>query len=157
MVQTRAQAKGDKPGTGKSRNKRTGGNIDDTIQPAIDIKTKATATQQERSEGKKKNTNSEKPEDKNSNFATPPTGQDQKIQTLIEKHDSLPLSDTDLKDPTSSATPETILAPVLSAMLSSARISHEQAAKTTAEVIKAGYHNLENDKEVHLGGSAQRF
>jgi len=67
---------------------------------------------------------------------------DPKIESLISKYGELPLSETSLEDPTK-ASPETILALVLNAMLSSARISHDLAAKSVSCVIDAGYHKLD--------------
>lgn len=61
-----------------------------------------------------------------------------KIELLLDKYGSFPLSSTPLQDP-HSANPDTILAHLLNAMLSSTRISHEIAAKTLTTVIKAGY------------------
>ncbi|KAI0172621.1 hypothetical protein GGR52DRAFT_572447 [Hypoxylon sp. FL1284] len=69
-----------------------------------------------------------------------------KIHQLISQHGRLPLSDTDLSDP-ESPKPETVLAMLLNAMLSSSRISHVLAAKTIALVIRAGYHKLDVLKE----------
>ncbi|KAI1417251.1 hypothetical protein F5Y13DRAFT_185322 [Hypoxylon sp. FL1857] len=65
-----------------------------------------------------------------------------KIQQVISQYGELPLSQTDLSDP-DKPTPDTILALVLNAILSSTRISHAIAAKTVALVIKAGYHKLD--------------
>ncbi|XXH02735.1 hypothetical protein Hte_009120 [Hypoxylon texense] len=65
-----------------------------------------------------------------------------KIRQLISQYGGLPLSDTDLSDPEKS-TPETALALLLNAMLSSPRISHGLAAKTITLAIKAGYHKLD--------------
>ncbi|KAJ0107229.1 hypothetical protein J7T55_007599 [Diaporthe amygdali] len=157
MVLTRGQAKYDEPsdaslspgnpGTGKSRNKRMGGNVDGAIQPVSNKKAKtSTKKQQHTSDDKDKDAKSDDEDEKASKLSTA-SGQDAKIQSLIDKYGSLPLSNTDLKEPTSSATPKTTLALLLSAMLSSARISHDLAAKTTAEVIKAGYHDLETLKK----------
>ncbi|EXJ78842.1 hypothetical protein A1O1_09244 [Capronia coronata CBS 617.96] len=63
------------------------------------------------------------------------------IATLIEKYGSLPLSDSAVDEPLSPK-PETMLALLLNAMFSSARISHELAAKTLTTTIKAGYHKI---------------
>jgi hypothetical protein len=65
-----------------------------------------------------------------------------KIKSLIERYGSIPLSDTELEDPMSPK-PQTILALLLNAMFSSARISHELAAKTIATAIKADYHKID--------------
>ncbi|RYO93910.1 hypothetical protein DL762_000865 [Monosporascus cannonballus] len=65
-----------------------------------------------------------------------------KVRHLIAKYGELPLSNTDLAEP-GKPTPDTILALLLNAMLSSTRISHALAAKTVAAVIKAGYHKLD--------------
>lgn len=69
-------------------------------------------------------------------------GSNDKIQKLLSTYGSLPLKDTALQDP-SSPTPETVLAHLLNATLSSTRISHQLAAKTVRTVVEAGYANLE--------------
>ncbi|KAK5943315.1 hypothetical protein PMZ80_004322 [Knufia obscura] len=63
------------------------------------------------------------------------------IRTLLSTHGTLPLSDTSLTSP-QKPTPETLLAHLLNATLSSTRISHTLAAKTVRTVIDAGYANL---------------
>ena len=65
-----------------------------------------------------------------------------KLERVIAKYGTLPLSDTDLSDPTA-PTPETILALVFHAMLTSARISHDLAYKSVKCLIEAGYHDIE--------------
>ncbi|KAJ9615818.1 hypothetical protein H2200_001895 [Cladophialophora chaetospira] len=65
-----------------------------------------------------------------------------KVERLLKQYPGLPLSDTDLEEP-GKATPETVLALLLNAILSSTRVSHTIAAKTTDLVIKAGYHKLD--------------
>ncbi|RYO91206.1 hypothetical protein DL764_008312 [Monosporascus ibericus] len=65
-----------------------------------------------------------------------------KLRQLIAKYGGLPLSATELAEP-GKPTPDTVLALLLNAMLSSTRISHALAAKTVATVIKAGYHKLD--------------
>lgn len=65
-----------------------------------------------------------------------------KVEDIIAKYGALPLSDIGLSEPTS-PTSETILALVLHAMLTSARISHELAYKSVRCLIEAGYHNVE--------------
>ncbi|ETI25791.1 hypothetical protein G647_02565 [Cladophialophora carrionii CBS 160.54] len=65
-----------------------------------------------------------------------------KVNTLIQQHANLPLSDTDLENP-GKATPDTLLALLLHAILSSTRVSHAIAGKTTSLVIQAGYHKLD--------------
>ncbi|CAJ2505724.1 Uu.00g131180.m01.CDS01 [Anthostomella pinea] len=70
------------------------------------------------------------------------TTSDTKISELISKYGELPLSETDLRDP-EKPTPDTVLALLLNAMLSSTRISHSLAAKTVALVIKTGYHKVD--------------
>ncbi|EXJ74246.1 uncharacterized protein A1O5_02542 [Cladophialophora psammophila CBS 110553] len=65
-----------------------------------------------------------------------------KVENLLEHFGSLPLSDTGLEE-LDSATPETILALLMNAILSATRVSHSIAAKTTAVVVKAGYHKLD--------------
>ena len=63
------------------------------------------------------------------------------IARLLDEYGTLPLSGTAVKDPTT-PTASTLLAHVLHAMLSSARISHDLAAKALACCIQAGYHEL---------------
>lgn len=72
--------------------------------------------------------------------------QKQLINNLTEKYGEIPLSYTSLKQP-DKATAETMQALILNAILSSTRISHTIAAKTVAEVIKAGYHKLDTLKK----------
>ena len=70
------------------------------------------------------------------------TPRNPKLQQLLDRYGAIPLSNTELEDP-QSPKPETLLALILNAMLSSARISHELAAKSVACCIKAGYHKLD--------------
>lgn len=82
---------------------------------------------------------------------SPPTvtGHDDKtskVNQLIDRYGSLPLSDTSISTPLS-VTPSTLLALLLNALLSSARISHELAARTVQRVIRAGYHDLPTLKQ----------
>ncbi|EXJ57175.1 hypothetical protein A1O7_07522 [Cladophialophora yegresii CBS 114405] len=65
-----------------------------------------------------------------------------KVDRLIQQYANLPLSDTDLENP-GNPTADTVLALLLHAILSSTRVSHAIAGKTTSLVIKAGYHNLD--------------
>ena len=69
-----------------------------------------------------------------------------KLDAILSAHGVLPLQDLGLDKP-NEATPETILALVLHAMLTSARISHQLAYKSVKAVIDAGYHNLETLKK----------
>lgn len=71
----------------------------------------------------------------------PAKGND-KIQKLLSTYGTLPLQDTALADP-ASPTPETVLAHLLNATLSSTRISHQLAAKTVRTTIEAGYATLD--------------
>lgn len=65
-----------------------------------------------------------------------------KLNKIISTYGVLPLQDTAISNPTKSK-PETILALVYLAMLSSARISHQLAYKTLQYLIEAGYHKLD--------------
>ena len=65
-----------------------------------------------------------------------------KLQAVLSAYGVLPLQDIGLSD-SSAATPETILAFVFHAMLTSARISHELAYKTVKCLVEADYHNLD--------------
>lgn len=69
-----------------------------------------------------------------------------KLDAILSAYGVLPLQDLGLDKP-NEATPETILALVLHAMLTSARISHQLAYKSVKAVIDAGYHNLETLKK----------
>ncbi|KAL9113694.1 MAG: hypothetical protein Q9227_002139 [Pyrenula ochraceoflavens] len=73
------------------------------------------------------------------------TSSNSRIKKLVSAYGTLPLSDVGLDDP-AKATPETVLAHIFNALLSSARISHNAAAKTVRCLIKAGYHDLETLK-----------
>jgi hypothetical protein len=64
-----------------------------------------------------------------------------KLDSIMDAYGVLPLQDTELGGPTQ-ATPETILALVYLAMLTSARINHELAYKSLQCLIEAGYHDL---------------
>ncbi|MCJ1375920.1 hypothetical protein MMC20_007158 [Loxospora ochrophaea] len=63
------------------------------------------------------------------------------IQKLLSAHGSFPLQDIGLPEP-NSATPETVLAHVFHALLTSARISHQLAYKSVKCLIGAGYHDV---------------
>jgi flagellar biosynthesis GTPase FlhF len=82
------------------------------------------------------------PRKKQKQTQTQNTSRNKKVESLIQQHPDLPLSDTDLEDPRK-PTPDTLLALLLHAILSSTRVSHAIAAKTTSLVIKAGYHKLD--------------
>ena len=69
-----------------------------------------------------------------------------KLDAMLSAYGVLPLQDLGLDKP-NEATPETILALVLHAMLTSARISHQLAYKSVRAVIEAGYHKLETLKQ----------
>ena len=71
-----------------------------------------------------------------------PKIENKKVEKLLQQYVDLPLSKTDLDEP-GKATPDTLLAMLLHAILSSTRVSHAIAAKTTDLVIKAGYHKLD--------------
>lgn len=64
-----------------------------------------------------------------------------KVHKIIEEFGALPLKDAGVAEPLQ-ATPETILAMVLDAMLKSTRISHSLAQKAVNTVIEAGYHDI---------------
>lgn len=64
-----------------------------------------------------------------------------KLNAIMEAYGVLPLSDSGLIGAKESK-PETILALVYMAMLTSARISHELAYKSVKCLLEAGYHDL---------------
>ena len=65
-----------------------------------------------------------------------------KLDAILSAYGVLPLQDLGLENP-NEPTPETILALIYHAMLTSARISHELAYKSVRCLVEAGYHNLE--------------
>lgn len=154
MVRTRAQEKaGDK---GDQDVKAT---AKETPKKRPHSKTEAPNTSKKLGSSKKakKETDDEPPAEKQPNSGAkkkdedgknkpadskPEASSHPKIKSLIEKYGSIPLSDTELEDPMSPK-PETILALLLNAIFSSARISHELAAKTIATAIKADYHKID--------------
>ncbi|KUI58092.1 hypothetical protein VP1G_05384 [Cytospora mali] len=148
MVQTRAQEKDaashsalDSPTTSPGQThtrKRSQGTMHDALKspppPSKKAKTERTTTngnktKQQCSAGQK---GGQSAADRKQNNNSNNKGNKPKIQSLIDKHGSLPLSHTALESP-SSPTPETLLALLLNAMLSSTRISHELAARTAEE------------------------
>ncbi|KAI0002648.1 hypothetical protein F4779DRAFT_603373 [Xylariaceae sp. FL0662B] len=68
------------------------------------------------------------------------------LKALMDKYGTIPLEKTDVKEPLSPH-PDTLSALLLNAMLSSARISHELAARTVNCIIKANYHKIDALKE----------
>ena len=76
-----------------------------------------------------------------------PPGVDQaKLKAIFDAYGVLPLQDSGLVK-VKEATPETILALVYLAMLTSARISHVLAYESVKCLLGAGYHDLEKLKE----------
>lgn len=69
-----------------------------------------------------------------------------KLDKLLETQGSAALHGYGLKEP-DRATPETLLAHVFNAMLTSARISHELATKSVKYMIEAGYNDIETLKK----------
>ncbi|KAI1616780.1 hypothetical protein EDD37DRAFT_645410 [Exophiala viscosa] len=146
MVSTRAPTKGPsrdqdtKPAkvTSKKRTHRKTetSNTPKKIAPTKKIKKKADdrhSKQESKSEVQDKPSTT----DSKSEASTYP-----KIDSLIEKYGAIPLSNTALEG-LQSPKPETILALLLNAMFSSARNSHDLAAKTTATAIKVHYHKVD--------------
>ncbi|KAL9049811.1 MAG: hypothetical protein Q9162_007019 [Coniocarpon cinnabarinum] len=66
----------------------------------------------------------------------------QKLEKLLQEHGSLPLSGFGLDKPGEPTAP-TVLAHLLNAMLTSARISHALATKTVKCLIEANYHHID--------------
>jgi len=69
-----------------------------------------------------------------------------KIRKAIVDYGSVPLEGTAVKEPTKAA-PETLLAMVLEAMLTSTRISHNLAQQAVNAAIDAGYHDIKRLSE----------
>lgn len=140
MVQTRAQGKvgaqesGERAGSSHTAQK--------IPEKRSHSKTEASNTSKKAKANKKPKSEETKDEKPESTASKADAASRPKVATLIEKYGSLPLSDTAVDEPLSSK-PETLLALLLNAMFSSARISHELAAKTLATSIKAGYHKIE--------------
>ncbi|ETN46483.1 uncharacterized protein HMPREF1541_00668 [Cyphellophora europaea CBS 101466] len=133
MTQTRAQAKAcaterQQTPSKKRRDARKEDKKTDTEPPAK----KQKQTQ--------KQTSKQEPPPESPPTSPAPAARD-KLNRLIAQHGALPLNDTNIPQPLSPS-PSTFLALLLNAFLSSARISHDLAAKTVSRVIQAGYHNL---------------
>lgn len=65
-----------------------------------------------------------------------------KIHKVIDDFGRLPLADTPLATKKLSATPETILAMAIDAMIKSRPISHDLSQKAVSTLLKAGYHDI---------------
>ncbi|KAI1141091.1 hypothetical protein F5Y05DRAFT_376370 [Hypoxylon sp. FL0543] len=133
MVTTRSQDKGREPGSGEKRPHSTAA----PAKPKKPVK-----KQPKTGPPKDEEVDEQEPDNGKNTSHTEKKQPNPKIQQLISQYGELPLSQTDLSDP-DKPTPDTVLALVLNAMLSSTRISHALAAKTVALVIKAGYHKLD--------------
>jgi hypothetical protein len=68
-------------------------------------------------------------------------GQTTRVQELANRQGNIPLQSNHLKAP-QEATPETVLAHLLNALVSSARISHTIAAQTLEKLLAAKYHEM---------------
>jgi hypothetical protein len=68
-----------------------------------------------------------------------------KVAALLSKYGATPLQQTQLPDP-SRPLPETLLALVFNAMLTSARISHQIAARSVSCLIDAKYYDIDTLK-----------
>jgi hypothetical protein len=113
-------------------------------QAAKDTRKRAAVDGQEPKKGAKKqgHQNSaavEKPRQENEHDSSLKT----KLDALISKYGTTPLSDLEDSDETASGvSSKAVMAHILNAMLSSGRISHEIAHKTLNRVLTAGYHDL---------------
>lgn len=87
---------------------------------------------------KSKTTDSTTPEDAEPKTSAVDKG---KLDALLSKYGAQPLQDTSLPKQ-NEATPETVLALLYLAMLSSARISHELAYKSLQCLIEANYQDI---------------
>ncbi|KAI1472375.1 uncharacterized protein F4812DRAFT_11197 [Daldinia caldariorum] len=134
MVTTRSQNKNSEPNPGEKR----------SHTKAATVQAREPETKHQKTESSTKTKSGAKDEgDKGSEqYTNGESLSNPKIRQLISQYGELPLSQTDLSDP-DKPTPDTILALLLNAMLSSTRISHSLAAKTVDLVIKAGYHKLD--------------
>jgi hypothetical protein len=135
MARTRAQDKAATPTDSKPAKRRPDTASSAEAEP-VAKKAKAVPASEAKSEAKK--------------VATKPKAADStesaNVARLLKDYGAIPLSTTSLADP-SKPTAETLLALLLNALLSSARISHQLAARATAGVIDAGYHKLETLKK----------
>ena len=140
MARTRAQ---DKVGLGETAAPKSNGKAEKDTQKSAkrsrsntDTKTSTKAKVAKTEQSKPKAASKDEAKDSGTAKSSNP-----KIDQLISQYGpELPLQHL-LKDP-SSPTPETILAHLLNAFLSSARISHAIAAKTVECVLNAGYHDI---------------
>ncbi|KAK6956379.1 hypothetical protein Daesc_001656 [Daldinia eschscholtzii] len=133
MVTTRSQNKNTEPSSGEKRSHSKAATVQAQEPETKHQKTKSSDSikSNENEDGKEKVQHHD-----GASLSNP------KIRQLISQYGELPLSQTDLSDP-DKPTPDTVLALLLNAMLSSSRISHALAAKTIDLVIKAGYHKLD--------------
>ncbi|KAI9796131.1 MAG: hypothetical protein M1833_006469 [Piccolia ochrophora] len=158
MVQTRAQERGQgipssstsaAPKSSKSKASTASKKKEHNTEKTNDTKQQPAPAPKKRSHPEKTNDDdAHVPEPKKTKPQSPPPNRhgsktsNPKLQTLLSKYGALPLQDISLPNPTS-PTPDTILALVLHAMLTSARISHELAYKSVRCLIDAGYHDLD--------------
>ncbi|KAI1803749.1 hypothetical protein F4811DRAFT_571725 [Daldinia bambusicola] len=134
MVTTRSQNKSPEPNPGEKRPHTKAA----TVQAQ-----EPEAKQQKTESSNKLKSDAENEDDKgDEQHANAESLSNPKIRQLISQYGELPLIQTDLSDP-DKPTPDTVLALLLNAMLSSSRISHALAARTVDLVIKAGYHKLD--------------
>ncbi|KAI9713909.1 MAG: hypothetical protein M1820_000639 [Bogoriella megaspora] len=132
MARTRAQEAGISPSKSSAKAKVQKG----TKRKASTIGSDKPSKQAKAGKG----TGSAKAEDEGSPQS--PANLTTKVQSLLERFGNPPLSSMSLREP-DKPTAATVLAHILNAMLTSARISHELAAKSVKCLIEAGYHDLE--------------
>ena len=91
-------------------------------------------------------TKSAKPTRKTRGSKSKPSIDASKLKRIISAYGVLPLQDTKISDP-NSPSPDTILALVYLAMLTSTRISHQLAYKALQALIEADYHHIDTLKK----------
>ncbi|KAL9622520.1 MAG: hypothetical protein Q9160_003196 [Pyrenula sp. 1 TL-2023] len=135
MARTRAQGKarvGEKPTSPAKQDtkKRSHSKTQEAATPKNQTSKKPKTESKPESSPRKTDTNAK-------SYAPNP-----KIRKLLSSYGSTPLSSTTLSDP-SDPSASTLLAHLLNALLSSARISYDLAAKTVATVIRASWYHLD--------------
>lgn len=147
MPQTRAASKADEKGESKNDSAQAAGSK--RKQPAKEKKDDYENEEQAKAGRTEEKHTKTEPPSKAQKQAEPVQSADvdkDKLDSLLESYGELPLFNYGLTEP-ETATPSNLLAHLLNAMLTSARISNGLAAKSVRCLIEANYHNLETLKK----------
>ena len=155
MVQTRSQKNPEHSSAQKSQGKPASSDRAPKTKPEAPKKKSHTSKDNSNNNKKRKSPPepqeaTEPPAKKAASKSTSPaetkgpsqSASDSKISKLFDTYGTFPLSDYGLEDPRSASAP-TILAHLLHAVLTSARISHNLAQQTVRACTSAKYHHLD--------------